>query len=471
MIYVFCVAAGVVVGGIVAWLISANRVRKELSIQLEESERRGNTAEGRASALDGTVAELRSQSQRAATDFETLRSKLETEHGARVKAETQLTETVQRLGEERKLLDEAKSKLTDTFKAVAGDTLDNSTTAFLKLAKETFDKVLTEARGDLGKRQEAIDGLVRPLAESLQRFDEHVRGLETTRQEAYTSMEGYIKTLTTSQEHLEKETANLVTALRAPQVRGRWGELTLKRVVELAGMSDHCDFTEQVTVDSEAGRQRPDLVVHLPGEREIVVDAKVALDAFLDAVSSGSEEQRSGALIRHAAQVRAHMVALAGKNYWEQFPKAPEFVVMFIPGESFFAAAVDADRQLIEDALDKRVVLATPATLIALIRAVAYGWRQEQIAKNAQEISDRGKQLYDRMKTMVEHVADIGKGLEKANAAYNSAVGSMEARVLPAARRFKDLGAGTGDEIPVLTPVETTPRAPAAPEEKEGDRA
>jgi DNA recombination protein RmuC len=467
MIYALCVVAGLVVGGILAWLISANGVRRELSIKLEESERRANTAEGRASALNGTVAELRLASQRAATDFETLRSKLETEHGVRVRAETQLSETVQRLAEEKKLLDEAKSKLTETFKAVAGDTLDNSTTAFLKLAKETFDKVLTEARGDLGKRQEAIDGLVKPLAESLQKFDEHIRGLERTRQEAYTSMEGYLKTLTISHAQLQKETANLVTALRSPQVRGRWGELTLKRVVELAGMSDHCDFTEQVTVASEMGRLRPDLIVHLPGEREIVVDAKVALDAFLDAVAATSEEQRTDALGRHAAQVRTHMTGLAGKGYWEQFPKAPEFVVMFIPGESFFAAAADADRRLIEDALDKRVVLATPATLIALIRAVAYGWRQEQVAKNAQEISDLGKQLYERMGILVEHITDVGRGLEKANTAYNSAVGSMEARVLPSARRFKDLGAAPGAEIPPVQPIETTPRTLTVPDPAE----
>lgn len=457
MMYAICVIAGLVVGGIIGWLVSANRAGKDMRTKTQESEKRANTAEG-------TIEELRRENQSAKEDFDRLRAKLQDEQQGRVEAETRLAETAKLMEEEKRLLEEAKGKLTEAFKAVAGDTLNNNTSAFLKLARETFEKVLIEAKGDLGKRQEAIQGLINPLSESLRQFDQHVRGIEKSRQEAYAGLAEQLKTLSATQQQLQDQTRNLVTALRTPKVVGSWGQIALQRVVELSGMSEHCDFTQEVSVTTEQGRLRPDMIVHLPGDREVVVDAKATFDAYQEAVSAQSEDQRKKALGRHASQIRSHMANLASKDYWKQFQKAPEFVVMFIPGESFFAAAVDEDRRLLEDAMERRVVLATPTTLVALLRAVAYGWRQEQIAKNAQEISELGKQLYDRMRTLVDHIADIGKGLERANSAYNSAVGSVEARVLPAARKFKDLGAATGADMSVIRPVETSPRAISAPE-------
>ena len=462
------VLGSLIVAGVVAWLLSANRTRSKYEQTLQETRDRASSAEGKVSALEGTVAELRTQSeqrsQKAAEDFDKLRADLSTEKEARVKAETQAKETVNRLEEEKKLLADAKEKLTDAFKSLAGDTLDNTTSSFLKLAKETFEKVLTQAKGDLGQRQEAIQGLVKPLSDSLKQFEAHVREMEKNREGAYSGIKEHLENVVSVQQQLQKETGNLVSALRTPQVRGRWGEMTLRRVVELAGMSEHSDFTEQVSVQSDTGRLVPDMIVHLPAEREIVVDAKVSLDAYLKATSAESEDERKEFFATHAKQIRTHMKSLGGKAYWNQFENTPEIVVMFIPGESFLAAAAHYDHSLIEDGMEMRVVLATPTTLIAVLRAVAFGWRQEQIAKNAQVVSDLGKQLYERMRVLAGHISQVGNGLEKANSAYSKAVSSMESRVLPAARRFKDLGVATGDDIPILQPIETTPRSLGIPE-------
>jgi len=473
MVTALYIIGGIVVGGIIAWLLSASRTRSTYDRILQESRDQASTAEGRANALEGNLTELRisneQRSKKAAEDFEKLRDNLSDEKEARVKAETQAQETLERLAEEKKLLAEAKEQLTDAFKSLAGDTLDKTTSSFLIHAKETFEKVLSDAKGDLGQRQEAIKGLVKPLSESLKQFDEHVRELEKNREGAYFGIKEHLENFATVQQKLQKETGNLVMALRTPQVRGRWGEMTLHRVVELAGMSEHCDFSEQVSVQSEDSRLIPDLIVHLPRGREIVVDAKVALNAYINAIEAESEEERINNFKIHAKQIQTHMKNLSSKSYWSQLENAPEFVVMFIPGESFLAAAAHYDHDLIENGMQQQVVLATPTTLIALIRTVAFGWRQEQITKNAQEVSNLGKQLYERMRVLASHITQVGDGLKKANTSYSNAVGSLERMILPAARKFKNLGVGSGDDIPALEQIETVPRILSAPELTEED--
>jgi DNA recombination protein RmuC len=423
----------------------------------------------RGGAAEATISEVRVQLEKAERDFQELRARLDREREARVKAETEFAEARKNLEEQKQTLQRAREELTDTFKALSADALRSSGESFLELAKKQLETVLAESKGDLEKRREAIEGLVKPLREALKGYEEHLRSLEKSRKEAYGGLQEQLKSLATAHSELKQETGNLVTALRNPQVRGRWGEVSLHRVVELAGMSEHCDFSEQVSVSSEEGRVRPDMVVHLPAGRQIVVDAKVSLDAYLNALAAETEPERQRCLAEHARQTRDHMDALVRKSYWDQFESAPEFVVMFIPGESFFGAAVDNDPSLIEDGMKNRVVLATPTTLIALLRAVAYGWRQEQLAKNAQEISDLGRQLYDRLRVLAEHLTRIGGGLERAIGAYNDAVGSMERRVFPAARRFGELGVTATAEIPPIEPVETAPRRLSPPEPPEAE--
>ena len=463
---VIYMAVGLTVGALVMWMISSTIIRNRFSSKLGDAEKRANLVEGKVIAKEESADELRIQnkerSEEAARDFEKLRVQLGEETKARVKAETEANEMKVHLSEEKKFLSEAKEKLKDAFKALASDTLKSSNEEFLTLAREIFKKTKISMTGDLEKRQEAIKGLVTPLSDSLKRFEGHVRELENNRKGAYSGIEVLLKGLT-------KETGNLASALRTPQVRGRWGEMTLRRVVEVAGMSEHCDFTEQVSADTDNGRVRPDLIIRLPAERRVIVDAKVSLDAYLKATSCDSPEESKEHYIDHARQVRAHMKRLSGKSYWEHYEGAHDYVVMFIPWESFFATAVHYDLELMYDAAKMDVMLATPTTLIPLLRAFAYNWRQEQQTKNARIVSQLGRELYENMKTLGGHLSDIGKGLKRANVAYDSAIGSIESRVLPKARRFKELGITVGDEIPLLEPVNVVQRPLVASEFMEND--
>ncbi len=355
----------------------------------------------------------------------------------------------------------AEARLAESFALVSQEALDRNARTFMELARAQQ----AAAGGDLDRRREAVEALVLPLTEALGRVQAELSELEKSRQQAYTGLATQVRGLTETHERLRVETAQLASALRSPQVRGRWGEVQLRRVVELAGMVPHCDFVEQATVERAGTVRRPDLVVNLPGGRRLAVDAKVPLAAYLEAHETQDDDRRALALREHARAVRAHVNNLADKAYWEQFTESPEFVVLFIPGEPFLAAAYEADAGLFEYAHGRRVLLATPTTLIALLQSVAVGWRQERMADSARAVCEVGRELYKRLATMGDHVAGLGKALDKAVEAYNRQVGSLESRVLPSARKLAGLDLGVAEaELPPPEPVERTARLPQTAE-------
>jgi len=353
---------------------------------------------------------------------------------------------------------QVSAELRPAFQALAADALRSNNESFLALATTRLGTYEAEAKGDLEARQKAVAELVSPIKDSLNKVEAQIRTIENERSQAYGTLTEQVRSLISTQEQLRGETGNLVKALRTPAVRGRWGEIQLKRVVEMAGMLSYCDFDEQASVNTVDGRLRPDLVVKLPGGKSIVVDAKTPLQAYLDAVETSDDEVRKAKLQEHAQQVRGHMAKLGSKSYFDQFQPAPEFVFMFLPGESFFSAALEQDPGLIEYGVNQSVIPASPTTLIALLKAVAYGWNQEKIAENAQKISQLGKELYERLRIFATHLGAVGKDLDRAVDSYNKAVGSLESRVLVSARRFPELGAAGVLEMPEPSQIETTSR-------------
>jgi DNA recombination protein RmuC len=387
--------------------------------------------------------------------------------------QSQLTHAQLELQTERALVtqrqvawEEAQRQLTGAFAELSAKALQHNNSQFLELANARLKESQQLAQSELEQRKQAIEHLLAPLREQLNKYEEGLRQLELERQKAYTSLVIQVQNLTESEQRLQAETRNLVTALRSPSTRGRWGELQLRRVVEVAGMVEHCDFEVQVPATTEDGRQRPDMVVHLPGSKLVIVDAKVPLQAFLDANDATDEATRRSHLVNHARQLRAHVDLLASKAYWQPFDQSPEFVVAFVPGEALLSAAFEQDPHLLEHALTKRVLLATPVNLIALLRTVAASWQQEVLTENAREVQQVGRDLYRRLSVFGEHLAKTGKGLSTAVEAYNKAVGSLERSVLPQARRFQELGVvGDADkDIPELEAVASVPREPQAPE-------
>lgn len=441
------VIGGLVLGGLVAIPVMGSRLRRtcgELSSARLEAARVEERLRGQEEENRRLLAEIEEREGENETLRE-IRARLQAESSAlSARMEEQARSAEARLV----LLEEAKSRLSDAFQALSREALDTNSKVFLQLAGET-----------LGQKSQAIDQVVQPLKDSLGKVEVVLRDIETKREGAYGSLTEQIRGLSEAQVRLQGETANLVKALRQPQVRGRWGEIQLRRVVELAGMLEHCDFEEQVSVTRDDGRLRPDMVVSLPNERIVVVDAKAPLEAYMDAIESEDEATRSEKLKGHSRQIRDHIAKLAAKDYWKQFDRTPDFVVLFLPGESFMSAAAGADLELIEFGAKNRVMLATPTTLLALLKAVAYGWNQEAVALSAKAISETGRELYDRLHTFLSHFEGVRRGLKSASEAYNKAVGSLESRVMVSARRLGELNHTdeTGLECPA--PVEVPLRS------------
>ena len=427
--------SGFVLGGLFAWLLGRGQVVSQ-----------GRRLKEFQAQLDALSRELAGERER------------------RVRAETNLEAEHRQSEERRSLLASAEENFRNAFRALSAEALENSNRRFLELANTAFARIQSDARNELSQREKAVENLVKPLAEGLHRYEAHLREVENSRSSAYGALTEQLKSLLAEQDKLRFETGKLADALRRPEIRGRWGEIQLRNVVEMAGMLEHCDFVEQLSTGVETGQLRPDLVVRLPGGRCIVVDAKTPINAYMESLSAPSEQAREERLAAFGRHVRDQIRNLGRKEYWKQFPDSPDLVVLFLPGEVFYSAALRADPALIEEGMASRVVLAAPTTLIVLLRIAALGWREERLAENARRISDLGQELHSRLAVLADHFSGLGRSLLQSVEHFNRAVGSLESRVLVSARRFNDLGAGADKEIPLVEPLDIQPRKISAME-------
>ena len=439
MIYVLAIA-GLLVGIVIGALAGPRKSKVALAV-----------AQQRLADLAQQIAGEKIQTQ-------TLRDSLADSERNLAAARTQFAAAERNLVEQRELISHAQEQLRLAFSSASAEALARNNEAFLHLAKERFATISAEAVGSLDQRKEQIDAMLKPLRELMDQYQLRVGEIEKSRVESYSMLREQLGTLAETQRTLNTQTSQLVTALSRPTVRGQWGEISLRRLVELAGLTNKCDFVEQGIVDGEQGRLKPDMVVSLPGQRDVVIDCKTALDAFLDAAAATDEDSRRSHLQRHAQQVRSRARELSGKSYWSQFPRSPEYVIMFLPGEAFLYAAVEQDASLVEDCIRNHVLLATPTMLIALLKTIEFGWRQEAISENAEQIRSLGVELYERIGAVLGHVAKLGTSLNSAVANYNQTIGSLESRVLPTTRKMAELGAHTGKELPQPELIERQPR-------------
>ena len=449
---------GLFSAALAAYFIFKNKIRQAVDRRAAASQTEISLLSERLRAKIERVTELQENLSATNKTIDHYQYEIRELEKKEVELQVRYEELLQKSSENISFLQNGRREMSDSFKALSADILKNNSQSFLELAQTAMTSFQEKANGDLELRKQSIKQMVTPLQESLQRVDEQILKIEKERISAYAGLTEQVRSMAASQVRLHSETENLVQALRTPTVRGRWGEIQLRRVVEMAGMVEYCDFIEQESVKTEQGSLRPDMVIKLPNKKNIVVDSKAALQAYLEAIEAEDEQSKKEKLKQHARQIRTHLSQLGSKSYWEQFKPTPEFVVLFLPGENFFSAALKQDPELIEFGVDQRVILATPTTLIALLRAVSYGWRHEKIAEHAEIIAELGKTLHERLRIMTGHFADLRKNLDRSVESYNKAIGSYESRVLVVARKFDEIDTSVVKAIEPLDMIDRNTR-------------